>query len=166
MSATVEITSSPAPPRAGARGGDWLGYPKGAWLIISVEFWERFSFYGMLAILALFLTESPLHGGFGWSAARALLLVGAYQGAMYALPALGGYLADRVIGQRRAVAIGATFMLLGHILMASPVFIPWWLGLWHGVPLIDALRTLGVPLGELPRSAATMAAIARQGRVL
>ena len=50
------------------RPGEWLGYPKGALLIIGVEFWERFSFYGMLSILALFLTGSPIHGGFGWTA--------------------------------------------------------------------------------------------------
>ncbi|MGO8857395.1 MAG: hypothetical protein ACLQO1_17045 [Steroidobacteraceae bacterium] len=63
------------------------GFPKGALLVIGVEFWERFSFYGMLAILALFLTASPTHGGFGWPATEALALVGAYSGAMYALPA-------------------------------------------------------------------------------
>jgi len=47
------------------------GFPKGAVLVIGVEFWERFSFYGMLSILALFLTASPAAGGFGWPAARA-----------------------------------------------------------------------------------------------
>ncbi len=148
---------------APVHAGELLGYPKGAWLIIGVEFWERFSFYGMLGILALFLTESPLHGGFGWSAGDALLLVGAYSGAMYAFPAFGGYLADRVLGRRRAVAIGGTFMLLGHILMASPVFLPLGLGAWHGVALLDALRGLGVPLGYLSRSAAVTAAITAHG---
>jgi POT family proton-dependent oligopeptide transporter len=78
------------------RPGEWLGYPKGALLIIGVEFWERFSFYGMLSILVLFLTASPIHGGFGWPAAEALALLGAYSGAMYAFPAFGGYFADRV----------------------------------------------------------------------
>lgn len=59
------------------RPGEWLGYPKGALLIIGVEFWERFSFYGMLSILVLFSTGSPIHGGFGWPAAQALGLLGA-----------------------------------------------------------------------------------------
>jgi POT family proton-dependent oligopeptide transporter len=95
------------------------GFPKGAVLVIGVEFWERFSFYGMLSILALFLTASPAAGGFGWPAARALALVGAYSGAMYAFPALGGYLADRVLGRRRAVTLGASCMLLGQILLAA-----------------------------------------------
>ncbi len=97
-----------------------LGFPRGALLIIGVEFWERFSFYGMLSILALFLTASPAQGGFGWPAVQALGLVGAYSGAMYALPALGGYLADRVIGRRRAVAWGASCQLLGQVLLATP----------------------------------------------
>jgi proton-dependent oligopeptide transporter, POT family len=165
MSASSDVVlGALSSPRA--RAGDWLGYPKGAWLIIGVEFWERFSFYGMLAILALFLTERPARGGFGWSAAAALSLVGIYSGAMYALPAFGGYLADRVIGRRRAVAIGGTFMLLGHILMGSPVFIPWWLGAWRHAPVLEALRALQVPLGQLPRSAAVSAAIAQQGAAL
>jgi POT family proton-dependent oligopeptide transporter len=155
-----------ASPRASARGGEWLGFPKGAWLVIGVEFWERFSFYGMLGILALFLTERPSRGGFGWSAADALALVGAYSGAMYIFPAFGGYLADRVIGRRPAVAIGATCMLLGHILMASPVFLPWSLGLWHGAPLLEALRGLEVPLGQLSRSPAVVAALAARGAAL
>src|SRR5580700_8682931 len=92
----------------------WLGYPRGAWLIIGVEFSERFSFYGMLAILVLFLAGDVQHGGFGWSSAQALGLVGAYSGAMYAFPALGGYLADRVLGRRLAVTLGASSMLLGQ----------------------------------------------------
>jgi POT family proton-dependent oligopeptide transporter len=94
-------------------------FPKGAVLLIGVEFCERFSFYGMLSILALFLTAAPDAGGFGWPAARALSLVGAYSGAMYALPAFGGYLADRVIGRRRAVTLGASCMLMGEILLAA-----------------------------------------------
>ncbi|HEY7817042.1 MAG TPA: hypothetical protein VIG29_02405, partial [Vicinamibacteria bacterium] len=126
-----------------ARSSDWLGYPKGAWLIVGVEFWERFSFYGMVALLALFLTAAPARGGFGWPDAKALSLVGLYSGAMYALPAFGGYLADRVLGRRRAVAMGAGLMLAGHVLMASPVFIPLLLGLWRGEPLLEALQELG-----------------------
>jgi len=113
------------------------GFPKGALLVIGVEFWERFSFYGMLSILALFLTASPTHGGFGWPATEALALVGAYSGAMYALPAVGGYLADRVLGRRRAVTVGASCMLIGQILLASPVFLPALLGWWRGVPLLQ-----------------------------
>jgi POT family proton-dependent oligopeptide transporter len=144
----------------------WLGFPYGAWLIIAVEFWERFSFYGMLAILALFLTASQARGGFAWSAADALALVGLYSGSMYAFPAIGGYFADRVIGRRRAVAIGASCMLVGQVLLASPTFLPAMLGAWHRTPLLDALRALGVPLGQLVRSGTVAAAIATRGAAL
>jgi len=152
--------------RAHQRPGEWLGYPKGALLIIGVEFWERFSFYGMLSILALFLTASPLHGGFGWTAGEGLALVGAYSGAMYALPAFGGYFADRVLGRRRAVTLGATCMLVGQIMLASPVFLPELLGWWHGAPLLQALHELGVPLGRVLPSDAVHAAILRHGAAL
>lgn len=144
----------------------WLGYPRAAWLIIAVEFWERFSFYGMLTILALFLTGSTVHGGFGWSATQALALVGAYSGAMYAFPVVGGYLADRKLGHRRAVTLGASFMLLGQILMASPTYLPALLGAWHHLPLLEALGSLGAPLGHIVRTPDTSAAIAAHGIVL
>jgi POT family proton-dependent oligopeptide transporter len=145
---------------------EWRGYPKGALLIIGVEFWERFSFYGMLSILALFLSASPHLGGFGWPAARTLKLVGAYSGAMYALPAFGGYLADRVLGRRRAVTLGASLMLIGQLLLASPVYGPEWLSWIHGAPLLQALHEMGVPLGQIGSSAALDAALELKGRLL
>src|ERR1700677_3137171 len=148
------------------RSAQWLGYPKGAWLIIGVEFWERFSFYGMLSILVLFLTANPARGGFGWSATEALALLGVYSFAMYAFPAVGGFFADRVLGRRRAVTVGATFMLIGQIMLSSPVFLPELLGWWHGVPLLRGLHDLGVPLGRLGHSGALDAAIAQQGALL
>jgi proton-dependent oligopeptide transporter, POT family len=151
---------------ASPRPGEWLGYPKGALLIIGVEFWERFSFYGMLSILVLFLTASPTHGGFGWPAAEALGLLGAYSGAMYAFPAFGGYFADRVLGRRRAVTLGATCMLIGQIMLASPVFLPALLGWWHAAPLLQTLHELGAPLGRVLPSDAVNAAIVRHGAAL
>jgi POT family proton-dependent oligopeptide transporter len=143
--------------------GRWLGFPKGAWLIIGVEFWERFSFYGMMSILALFLTASPTNGGFGWTVRESLALVGWYTFSMYAFPALGGYLADRVFGRRRGVAIGTTFMLFGQVMLASPVFLPEFLGWLHGAPLLQGLHELGVPLGQWVGSDAVQAAILRRG---
>ncbi|HTY49239.1 MAG TPA: AMP-binding protein [Steroidobacteraceae bacterium] len=150
----------------GGSPAGWLGYPRGTWLIIGIEFWERFSFYGMLAILALFLTGDVAHGGFGWSSAQALTIVGAYSGAMYAFPAFGGYLADRVLGRRRAVTLGASVMLLGQVLTASPTYLPALLGLWHRAPLLAALRSLGVPLGRIGAGAEVSAAIARRGAAI
>jgi POT family proton-dependent oligopeptide transporter len=154
------MTGSPDGP------GTWLSYPKGAWLIVGVEFWERFSFYGMLALLALFLTGDPTRGAFGWPDAKALSLVGLYSGAMYALPAFGGYVADRFLGRRRAVAMGAGLMLAGHVLMASPAFIPDLLSSWRGVPLAEALRGLGAPLGYLLRTDGINEALAARGALL
>lgn len=149
-----------------SRAGDWLGYPKGAWLIIGVEFWERFSFYGMLSILVLFLTANPARGGFGWSATEALALLGVYSFAMYAFPAVGGFFADRVLGRRRAVKVGATFMLIGQVMLASPVFLPQLLGSWHGAPLLQSLHALGEPLGRLRHSGTLDAAIVQHGALL
>jgi POT family proton-dependent oligopeptide transporter len=123
--------------------------PRGAWLVIAIEFWERFSFYGMLGILALFLTAAPAAGGFGWSDGDTLALVGLYTGLMYGLPMLGGLLADRVLGARRAIAIGATLLAFGHFLMASPVVLPWLLGLSEQRDLLGGLTRAGVPLGYL-----------------
>jgi POT family proton-dependent oligopeptide transporter len=158
--------SAEAPALATARAADWLGYPRGAWLIIGVEFWERFSFYGMLSILVLFLTASPARGGFGWSATEALALLGVYSFAMYAFPAIGGFFADRVLGRRRAVTVGATFMLIGQVMLSSPVFLPELLGWWHGAPLLRGLHDIGTPLARLHRSGALDAAIAHQGALL
>jgi len=156
-----------APSRAAAPPSRrWLGFPKGAWLIIGVEFWERFSFYGMMSILALFLKASPATGGFGWSTSESLGLVGTYTFAMYAFPAVGGYLADRVLGRRRAVKLGASFMFVGQALLASPALLPEILGRAHGVPLLAALRDLGVPLGRWVGSPQIQAAILRQGPLL
>jgi POT family proton-dependent oligopeptide transporter len=149
-----------------AARGEWFGYPRGAVLVVGVEFWERFSFYGMLSILALFLTAPTARGGFGWSTADALALVGAYSGAMYAFPAVGGFLADRVLGRRRAVALGASIMLVGQVMLASPLFLPLLLGWWHGAPLLEGLRSLDVPLGLLWGTPTIGAAIQAHGSVL
>jgi POT family proton-dependent oligopeptide transporter len=144
----------------------WMGYPRGTWLIISVEFWERFSYYGMLAILALFLTADTTGGGFGWPRAKALGLVGIYSAAMFTLPAVGGWLVDRFVGRRRGVAVGASLMLMGHVLMASPYFIPVLLGMLHDAPLLAELHALGVPLGYVVLPAEVEAALASRGALL
>ena len=149
-----------------SRGGGWWGYPKAAWLVIGVEASERFSFYGVLSLLVLFLTGSTAHGGFGWTAADALTLLGAYSGAMYAFPALGGYVADRVLGRRRAVGLGLGFTLLGQILLLSPVFLPALCAALHKAPLLESLRTLGAPLGYLRPPPAVAAAIEHAGATL
>jgi proton-dependent oligopeptide transporter, POT family len=116
--------------------------PRGAWLIIMIEFWERFSFYGMLSLLALFLTANPAESGFGWTKAQTLTLVGLYSGLMYGLPAFGGIAADRYWGHRRAVLLGGICLVIGHFLMAGPHFVPLFLG-GNAVEALAALPVLG-----------------------
>ncbi|MBB4657688.1 peptide MFS transporter [Parvularcula dongshanensis] len=88
-------------------------HPKGLYILFFVEMWERFSYYGMRALLVLYLTK---HFLFTQDAAYGLY--GAYTTLVYILPVIGGFLADRYLGQRRAVAIGAALLVIGHGLMA------------------------------------------------
>lgn len=101
-----------------------LGHPSGLFVLFFTEMWERFSYYGMRALLVLFLTSSLIDGGWGWPREHALALYGTYTSLVYLTPILGGYLADRVMGYRWAVIIGALAMTLGHASMAieTPFF--------------------------------------------
>ena len=105
--------------RVASKTGELLGHPRGLFLLFTTEMWERMSFYGMRALLVLYLTDAT-RGGFGWSKGEALSLYGWYTGLVYVTPLLGGWLADRVLGQRRAVVIGGVLMMIGHFLMAVP----------------------------------------------
>ena len=97
-----------------------LGHPAGLFVLFFTEMWERFSYYGMRALLVLFLTSSILgdNPGWGWPREHALAIYGSYTGLAYLTPILGGYIADRFIGFRWAVIVGAFLMTLGHLSMA------------------------------------------------
>lgn len=95
-----------------------LGHPSGLFVLFFTEMWERFSYYGMRALLVLFLTSSIGLGGWDWSVMQALSLYGTYTAMVYLTPILGGYIADQIIGYRKAVVIGALLMTLGHGSMA------------------------------------------------
>ena len=104
-----------------------LGHPAGLFVLFFTEMWERFSYYGMRAILVIFLTgvitgDNP---GWGWSTPAALSLLGTYALFVYLTPLIGGYLADNKIGYKMAVVIGALLMTLGHASMAveTPTFL-------------------------------------------
>jgi POT family proton-dependent oligopeptide transporter len=101
--------------------------PRGLYLLFTVEMWERFSFYGMRAIFVLFVADSA-RGGLGWSKAAASQLFGLYGFVAYALPILGGYLADRFIGTHRSMVMGAVILALGHFCMALPTTPTFFLG--------------------------------------
>ena len=99
-----------------------LGHPSGLFVLFFTEMWERFSYYGMRALLVLFLTASIMNEGWGWPREDALLLYGWYTGLVYVTPILGGLLADKVLGYRNAVVWGALLMTLGHASMALEGF--------------------------------------------
>ena len=94
-----------------------LGHPKGLFILFLTELWERFSFYGMRAILVLFLVDN-VRGGFGWSEGYALDIYGYYVMAVYVLGVPGGMLADRYLGERLAVLWGGLLQCVGHFLLA------------------------------------------------
>jgi POT family proton-dependent oligopeptide transporter len=104
------------------------GHPRGIYLLFGVEMWERFSFYGMKAFLVLFAADSA-RGGLGWSEASASRLMGTYGFLAYALPVLGGWLADRFLGTHRALVIGAFIVAAGHFTLALPTVPTFFLGL-------------------------------------
>jgi POT family proton-dependent oligopeptide transporter len=93
--------------------GEFLGHPKGLYVCFLTEMWERFAFYGMKALLFLYLTKHHL-----FSDTDGYLLLGTYAGLAYALPLLGGLLADKYLGMRKAVLYGGILLVLGQLGMA------------------------------------------------
>ena len=119
----------------GDSAGTFLGHPKGLFVLFFAEMWERFSYYGMRALLIFYLTKHWLFGD-----GEAGVIYGAYTALVYITPVVGGYLADKYIGQRRAVLFGAILLTLGHFFMAfegtpgagntdNPVIYVFWLAL-------------------------------------
>ncbi len=98
------------------RTHDLNRHPKGLYVLFATEMWERFSFYSMLALFTLYL-QNP-DEGFGWTAAEATGLYANYLMFVYASPLIGGWLADKKLGYRRAVMIGGLFFMAGHGLLS------------------------------------------------
>jgi POT family proton-dependent oligopeptide transporter len=96
----------------GDAAGTILGHPKGLFVLFFAEMWERFSYYGMRALLIFYLTKHWL-----FSDSEAGVIYGAYTALVYITPVLGGYLADKWLGQRKAVLYGAVLLTFGHFLM-------------------------------------------------
>lgn len=97
-------------------------HPAGLMVLFFTEMWERFSYYGMRAILVLYLSANYLDGGFGLERAAALKIYAIFTGLVYLTPIPGGFLADKFLGQRKAVFIGAILMAVGHFFMAWSEF--------------------------------------------
>ncbi len=91
-------------------------HPKGLYVLFATELWERFSFYSMLALFTLYLRDP--NEGFGWTAAQATTLYANYLMFVYASPLIGGLIADRITGYRKAVIIGGFFFMAGHGLLS------------------------------------------------
>ena len=109
------------------------GHPKGLYLLFFTEMWERFSYYGMRAILILYLTKKLIEGGLGMNEKDAMLLYGYFAGLVYFTPLIGGWLADRYLGKRLAVTIGGITMMLGQFALFALNSI---MGLYIGLLLL------------------------------
>ena len=94
-------------------------HPKGLYVLFFAEMWERFSYYGMRAILLLFLLDN-IKGGMGMSAAEGTAIYGLYTASVYLLTLPGGWLADNILGQKKAIWYGGIVIMLGHIILAIP----------------------------------------------
>ncbi|MCO5260492.1 MAG: peptide MFS transporter [Crocinitomicaceae bacterium] len=90
------------------------GHPKGLYLLFFTEMWERFSYYGMRAILILYLTKKLFEGGLAMDPQEATLLYGYFTGLVYFTPLIGGWLADKYLGKRLSITIGGITMMLGQ----------------------------------------------------
>ncbi len=106
-----------------------MKHPKGLYLLFLTEMWERFSYYGMRALLVVYVISTAAEGGLGWTDGQAGQLWGIYTGLVYVTPIFGGYLADRYLGNRNAILLGGFLMMLGHISLAFTPTAAFYIGL-------------------------------------
>ena len=97
------------------------GQPKGLWVLFITEMWERFSYYGMRALLVFYLVAKTTenNAGFGWTEERASQLYGWYTGLVYLTPIFGGWLADKFLGTHRSMLVGGWIIAAGHFCLAA-----------------------------------------------
>jgi POT family proton-dependent oligopeptide transporter len=106
-----------------------LGHPRGLATLFLTEMWERFSYYGMRALLVLFMVDQVENGGLGYSDATATAIYGLYTAAAYLVCVPGGWIADRLWGAQRAIWVGGLIIMAGHFVLAIPGVGPFFLGL-------------------------------------
>src|SRR5213593_2431276 len=119
MSTSVDATGASA--TSVVDDGGFFGHPRGLTTLFFTEMWERFSYYGMRAILILFMVAPAARGGMGLSTELAAAIYGLYTGSVYFTAIPGGWIADRLLGLRRAVLVGGIFIALGHYCLAVNV---------------------------------------------
>jgi POT family proton-dependent oligopeptide transporter len=107
----------------------FFGHPRGLATLFFTEMWERFSYYGMRALLILFMVASVDKGGLGFDVGKSGSIYGLYTAMVYLMNLPGGWIADRILGQRRAVLYGGSIIALGHFSMAVPGLSTFYLGL-------------------------------------
>lgn len=129
MSTAPGATVDPAP----SKSRSFFGHPIGLSTLFFTEFWERFSYYGIRPLLILFMAAAVYDGGFGIERTQASAIVGIYAASVYLASLPGGWVADRLLGLRRAIMVGAVFISLGHISIGTASFLeakaPFFLGL-------------------------------------
>ena len=124
MKASSEVPAVPPPSEA-----QFFGHPRGLATLYFTEMWERFSYYGMRALLILFMTASVEKGGLGFTDSKSGAIYGLYTAMVYMVSLPGGWIADRILGQRKSVLYGGIVIACGHFCMAMPGLTLFYIGL-------------------------------------
>ena len=127
----------------------FFGHPRGLATLFFTEMWERFSYYGMRALLILFMVAPVANGGLGFDKTNAGAIYGLYTGTVYLACLPGGWIADRIIGAKRAVLLGGILIALGHLCLALPMLNTFYFGLLIIVCGTGLLKTKRQCLGRL-----------------
>src|SRR6266478_4838270 len=131
---SIPVVRNPVTQPAQSRGPieqdtRFFGHPRGLATLFFTEMWERFSYYGMRALLILFMVATVEKGGLGFDVAKSGAIYGLYTAMVYLVSLPGGWIADRILGQRRAVLYGGIVIACGHFSMAVPDLANFYLGL-------------------------------------
>jgi POT family proton-dependent oligopeptide transporter len=130
--AETGVATDSTPPYPSDTGG-FFGQPRGLSTLFFTEMWERFSYYGLRPLLVLFMSAALADGGFGFERGQASAIVGIYAACVYLASLPGGWIADRLLGLRRAILYGAALISLGHLSIGLSAFaagkLPFFLGL-------------------------------------
>jgi POT family proton-dependent oligopeptide transporter len=131
MSAAIDGTG--ASPESPSDNRSFFGHPRGLSTLFFTEMWERFSYYGLRPLLVLFMSAALAEGGFGIERSQASAIVGIYAASVYLASLPGGWVADRLLGLRRAIMLGAVLISAGHICIGLSAFahsrVPFFMGL-------------------------------------
>ena len=119
-----------------------FGHPVGLYILFFTELWERFSYYGMRALFVLFLVAETTssNAGFGWSNEEALALYGWYTMLVYVSSIPGGWIADRLLGQKKTVMLGGALLCIGHAVLALNSEMTFYLGCFFIILGVGCLK--------------------------